>query len=289
MQEVYGLDIAPMRIEQPTLALPRVIPIVNPSVPLSRELPPWTYTIPIHHFIRKDGSAPSYIHHLKQHFAPGSQLILNFCSPDMFIEPIWSYSAGWWRSEWLYQFDAIIAINFSVYWDDPMMEVLSAIKRTMIVTKEIYEAGHKVIPLVIWYTEKETREQMDVLAANNIHTICCNFQYVAGAKIASWKHDLQVLETIALQYPNIRIICYGMSAAWVIHRAREILGDRLIIANGNIFFQAVKTSTSDRIGIFTKEMKNCLRLVNEGADQGRDWLRPLANNRLKPPLFQDRG
>ena len=283
LQGVGGLDIAPMRIHQPPIALPKVIPIVDPATPLVRELPPWTYAIPVSKFIRKDGSAPPYVYKLKELFAPGSQLILSFFCQDKFLEPVWTnYTSNWWQSEWMYQFDAVFAVNFSVYWDDPMMEILSAIKRTMIVTKEIADAGHKVIPIVIWYTEKETREQLDVLAANDVHTIVTCWQYVAGAQVASYKHDFAILEKIAVQYPNLRIICYGMSAAWVIHRAREILGNRLIIANGHIFFETVNAATaaSQRMNIFWREMKHFHRLVNEGADPSRDWLRPLG---IKPP------
>lgn len=281
------------------IALPSILPIVNSFTQEARSLlAPWTYVIPINTFIRQDNSVPDYVYRLRELFPEGSQLILSFCVQDQYIERIWegrtsggrAGSPGWgrrqfWRSSWFDQFDAVMGVNYSVYWPDPQMEIMYAIRRTMITTQEMDEAGLNVLPLVIWYTDKEAWPQLDCYVKQGADTVVVNFQYVSGAQIASYKHDLPILEAIARAYPHLRVICYGIQAPYVIDEARRILGpERLVIAAAGPLFTAIKSpvGVNQKRQIFQEGVSRIARIIREGADPTRDFIRPIFRRASAP-------
>lgn len=290
LNSTKGLYPGPVHLRNAhPMELPRVIPIVKSWI--SRVTPmysPRTYMIPINAFLSTKNTVPESVYNLKQFFPEGSQLILSFCVEDKWLENIWTGTSRmtpanarrlFWRQPWFDQFDAVLGVNFSVYWADPQMEINYAIKRTMVTTQEMDDAGINVIPLVIWWTDKEAWPQLDCYVKNGIDTIAINFQYVAGAQVASYKHDMQILEAIAKAYPNLRVICYGLSAPYVIDEARLILGtDRLTIVTGFPYIDAVRNPVADPLAkkeIFTAHLRRLERLVREGADPSRDFMRDI--------------
>ncbi len=297
LTQTQGLYPGPVYLQnQKDIALPKVLPIVKSftGVAFKDFFPKWTYVIPINAFLRKDLTVPDAVYRLRTFFPEGSQLILSFCVQDRFIERIWSGAPAtkkgrgmnrhaFWSKEWLKQFDAIISVNYSVYWSDPQMEIHYAIRRTMMTTQEIDDNGLNVIPLVIWYTDKEAWPQLDCYVKNGVNTIAINFQYVAGAQMASYEHDMRILHAIAKSYPHLRIICYGISAPYAIHAARRILGpDRLVIVTAHPYMDAIRAPVpaTARRSIFTEHLGRLTRIVAEGADPSRDFMRTGLNNML---------
>lgn len=296
-----GLLPGPIHLENyKSLALPKVMPIIKTfwseatgDSPMAL-YPKWTYVIPINSFLRRDLTVPERIYRLRDFFPEGSQLILSFCVQDRFIEDIWRGApsskrsrgmtrGAFWKKEWFKQFDAAIGVNYSVYWADPQMEMHYAIRRTMMTTQEMDDNGINVIPLVIWYTDKEAWPQLDCYVKNGVDTVVINFQYVSGAQVASYEHDMRILHAIAKSYPHLRVICYGISAPYAINAARRILGpDRLCIITGHPYIDAIRAPVPElqKKEIFMGHLSKLTRIVKEGADPNRDFMRSSLDNML---------
>lgn len=290
LTETQGLYSAGVHLRNyEPLAMPRLLPIVKEWSGPSKVIlqgPPRTYVIPVNRLITSKNQPTLAALRLRESFPEGSRLILSFCVQDEWIERIWSgvdrqnnsviKRTDFWKQPWLKQFDAVLSVNYSVYWNDPQMEIMYAIRRTVVTTGEIDAAGHNVIPLVIWYTAKEAMPQMEMWARQGVDLVAVNMQYVMGAQVASYRHDLLVLRKLALAYPQMRFLLYGVSAPYVIDLARRLIGpDRICIATGFPFLDSLRAPVpyDQKAAIFADHIRNLDQVVRNGADPARHSMR----------------
>jgi hypothetical protein len=265
MHDVGSLDLWADLRDQPSLSLPRYVPSVKIQQKMRTHLPPWTYTIAINDLIRSNGHPREVAYCVRDFFPEGSQLILNFFSEDRYLEPIWTRGADFWEAEWLSQFDAIVAVNYSLYLDDSSFEIMHSLRRSYVAAQEIHDAGHTIIPLLSYVSEKQLFEQIEALSASNVHTVCVNMQVVEGARATYQRQSVEFLRRVAELTPW-RLIAHGVAREEVILELAEIFGERLILSNSDPFFWAMRRPTGGRSRVFSDGLKRYLTLA-----EGRPW------------------
>ena len=240
---------------QRPVSLPRYVPAVKPREKMRGSLPPWTYTVTVSDLIRADGRPRAVAYRVRDFFPAGSQLILNFFCEDHYLERIWTIGPEFFEGAWLSQFDAIIATNYSLYADDSSFEILHSLKRSYMAAQEIYDAGHTVIPLLSYVSEKQLAEQLETLGASGVHTVCVNLQVVEGEKAAYQRKNVEFIRHIA-HFTPWRVIAYGIARRQIIAELAGILGERLVVANSDPYFRAMRRHAGRRARTFADGLEH---------------------------------
>lgn len=249
---------------QRPLSLPRYIPAVKPRSKMAAALPRWTYTISVNDLIRTTGTPREVAYRVREFFPKGSQLLLNFFGEDRYLEPIWTRGASFWDPEgegsWLSQFDAIVAVNYSLYLDDSSFEIMHSLRRSYMAAQEIHDAGHTVIPLLSYVSEKQLAEQVEALMASGVETVCVNLQVVEGEKLSYQRKNIEYLGHIARNTPW-RLIAYGLARRELVDELAGMFGDRLVLSNSGPYFHAMRRHKGQRRRTFTEELRSFTRLA----------------------------
>lgn len=246
---------------QPEISLPRYVPSVKVREKMRGSLVPWTYTITVSDLIRTDGSPREVAYRVRNFFPEGSQLVLNFFCEDHYLEPIWTMGPEFFAQEWLDQFDAIIATNYSLYEDDSSFEIMHSLKRSYMSAQEIRDAGRTVIPLLSYVTMKQAVEQIEALAASEVHTVAINMQVVEGEKATFQRENVEIMRYIASR-TNWRVIAHGISRKDIISELCPIFGDRLVVSNADPYFQAMRRHKGQRSKTLRDGMRRYLGLAS---------------------------
>lgn len=263
LANVGSFDLTPLRVAQRPAKdweLPRYIPKIVPSAgfPLGVDIPKWTYAMSYHTLTqRKDVICDrEWVQDLRKMFPEGSQLILDFFSPDTIVDPIWNmYSQQgipFWDQKVFENFDAIIAVNNSVYIDDPMMMRHVSLKRTMMSAQEIYDAGHNVIPMMCWGSELELQRQIESIAGQmeRVNTVALQLHMISLDRVAALKWNIELIYK-HLRHTPWRILINGLTSAWAIRELRRVFsadgGDpnRLVFMNANSWMNTVKLNVAN--------------------------------------------
>ena len=246
---------------QPEISLPRYVPSVKAREKMRGALPKWTYTITVSDLIRADGSPREIAHRVRSFFPEGSQLVLNFFCEDRYLEPIWTMGPEFFAQEWLDQFDAIIAVNYSLYEDDSSFEIMHSLKRSYMSAQEIHDTGHTVIPLLSYVTMKQAVEQVEALGASEVHTVAINMQVVEGEKATFQKENVEIMRHIAFR-TDWRVIAHGIARQDVIGELFSIFGDRLVLSNADPYFRAMRRHKGQRAATLRDGMRRYLGLAS---------------------------
>ena len=246
---------------QPEILLPRYVPSVKAREKMRGALPKWTYTITVSDLIRADGSPREVAHRVRSFFPEDSQLILNFFCEDRYLEPIWTMGPEFFAQEWLGQFDAIIASNYSLYEDDSSFEIMHSLKRSYMSAQEIRDAGHTVIPLLSYVTMKQAVEQVEALGASQVHTVAINMQVVEGEKATFQRENVEIMSYIAAR-TNWRVIAYGISRTDIICDLWPVFGERLVVSNADPYFRAMRRHKGQRAKTLRDGMRRYLGLAS---------------------------
>lgn len=251
---------------QRSVSLPRYIPAVKPREKMRGSLPAWTYTIAVSDLIRADGSPREVAYRVREFFPVGTQLVLNFFCEDHYLERIWRVGPEFFEGEWLNQFDALIGVNYSLYADDSSFEIMHSLRRSYMSSQEIYDAGHTLIPLLSYVTEKQLAEQLEVLGASELNTVCVNMQVVEGEKAAYQRRNVEMMAHIA-EMTDWRVLAYGIARADVIAELSAIFGERLVIANSDPYFRAMRRHKGQRKHVFSEGIRRYLQLSDPEQDK----------------------
>lgn len=244
--DVGSLDLWVDLEGQPNLALPRFIPAVKAREKMRGHFARWTYTIAINDLIRTDGTPREVAHRVRSFFPEGSQLILNFFCEDRYLEPIWTMGASFWEGEWLKQFDAIMGVNYSLYTDDSSFEIMHSQKRTVWSAQEIHDAGHTVIPLLAYVSMAQLHEQFEAYGASNVNTVVVNMQVLDQAvKARMQEENVECMRYLA-ENTDWRVIAHGIARTETIRELAGIFGERLVVANADPFFHAMRRHRGSR-------------------------------------------
>jgi hypothetical protein len=276
-RDLWQADVGTLDLElwidrQPPLALPRFIPNVKLRDRMRGALIPWTYTVAVSDVIRADGTPRDVAYHVRDYFPEGSQVILNFFCEDHYLEPVWTLGAAFWEGEWLRLFDAIVAVNYSLYADDASFEIMHSLKRSQISAQEIHDAGHPVIPLLSYIDEKQVYELLENYGASGLHTVAINMQVVGartGEKLSFQKENVRLMRHIA-RHTDWRVLAYGIARRELVGELAEIFGDRLVTSNASAYFDVMRKPmpTSERRARFTGEIRK-YQAMTEGRTANR--------------------
>lgn len=259
--DVGSLDLWVDLRGQSRISLPRYVPSVKVREKMRGALPPWTYTIAVSDLIRADGSPREVAHRVRSFFPEGSQLILNFFCEDRYLEPIWTMGPDFFAQEWLGQFDAIMAVNYSLYLDDSSFEIMHSLKRSHMSAQEIHEAGHAIIPLLSYVSMKQAVEQVEALGASEVDTVVINMQVVEGEKATFQRQNVEIMRYIASR-TDWRVIAHGIARADVISELWSIFGDRLVVSNADPYFRAMRRHKGQRAGTMRDGMRRYTALAS---------------------------
>lgn len=280
LNNVGDLDLR-LRISQPPPEewplqrfLPRVVPYRNfPGF----DIPVGTYVIAYHKINKSIGRLPNleWLTGLKAMFPPGSKLILDFCIPDVYLDPIWSFSKQeFWGHPIMEQFDAIIAPNFSSYIDDPPIQRLLCEKMCTVSAQEAHDMGRTVIPMLCWVTEDGLRRQLDAIGAlyPRVHTVYVQIQSIGVGRVAELWKQFDYLEKYLAPLP-FRYIINGCTSGWGVRELCRIFPrGNFHLVNGNAWMDVVRTSAPD---VRKAEM------FNEAITKFDTWAR---GDDLPPPM-----
>lgn len=133
-------------------------------------------------------------------------------------------------------------------------------------SQEIYDSGHTLIPLLSYVTEKQLAEQLEVLGASELDTVCVNMQVVEGEKAAYQRRNVEMMAHIA-RMTDWRVLAYGIARADVIEELSEIFGERLLIANSDPYFRAMRRHKGQRKHVFSDGIRRYLDLADPDQDE----------------------
>jgi hypothetical protein len=256
--------------EQPALSLPAFVPSVKLRRRFADALVPWTYTVDVGDLIRTDGSPREAAHEVRSFFPEGSQVVLNFFCPDAYLEPIWTMGPEFWNGPWLRQFDAIVAVNYSLYADDSSFEIMHSLKRTQVSAQEIHDAGLPVVPLLSYIDEEQLHDLLESYGSCGLHTVAVNMQVVSRKKRAFQMENVRLLRVVAEQ-TDWRLFAHGVASAPVVAELQTLFGERLVTSNASPYFDVLRKPlpAAERRARFAGELRKHTAMT-----RGRRGARP---------------
>jgi len=151
-----------------------------------------------------------------------TQLVINFCSADMYVDYIWEDLDRSILEIAKFDADFVFGPNFSVYRNYPSFDSHLNLKRRFVALERLQAAGVRVVPSVVW-TEYSQRERvLDWLEANAVSAILRNFQTVSSTtETEQWRTMLDDLLHVRERFPSMRLFLAGCSSE---ARIRTIVG-----------------------------------------------------------------
>ncbi|GAB3435172.1 hypothetical protein [Flindersiella endophytica] len=216
------------------------------GVGLRRVFSPATYEI----YPRLRGRAA----HAALGLPPGQLALLVGYGEDPLVEAFWSRrhtgrlieqiaSQGW---------DLVLAPNYSIYGNWPRTEHLLNMRRSLLIAKELCDAGACAVPNVYWYRLEDLRRWATWISDTAPSAIAINLQTVRqGGDWESWTEP--GLYWLAEHLPpNVRVILTGLSRADRIALAVRLFGRRLIVVSQNPYQYALHGAVMTKQGRIDK-------------------------------------
>ena len=111
--------------------------------------------------------------------------VLQFYVKDRTLEGFWDNRKEIYKQLKEFDFEAVIAPNFSVYEDAPRLDHLYNIKRSSVVYNELLEAGFNATPDISWFNKIDLDQWIKEINEKNVKTIAFSFQTVGTRNRAS--------------------------------------------------------------------------------------------------------
>ena len=119
---------------------------------------------------------------------------------DRLIERMWGEQSRVFEAIAALEFDLVTAFNYSIWYDQPRMEHLVNLKRSLLTFERLQSLGVPVVPHVYWYNRVDLRRWADWLCANPVPAIALNLQ--TGRSQSVWKRLLDGLQWIGERFPK---------------------------------------------------------------------------------------
>lgn len=170
--------------------------------------------------------------------SPDKKVVLFMFGYDEMIEKIWTcqYKHNLWEEIAKMNFDVVAAPNYSIYGEHPRFEHLLNIRRNLLVTARMREAGINAIPNIYWWTEKDFDRNVEWIKHSGIEMIAVNTQTCRTAE--DWEFIVNGLRRTAEQVGDkVTVLINGLANPTRIKTAKEIL-PKVIFASRNVQVRA---------------------------------------------------
>jgi hypothetical protein len=191
-------------------------------------LQPMTYMIEYGELHRNPLSVPLEIKQLVPDYMPeGSRPILVFFGKREIVDGLWALT-DFWEKEWLNQFDAIVAPDFSAFSDDPKPQSLIGERMQQIFAEEGSRAGQNIIPNIAWVNEESFARQVELWSSQypKINTIHLG-AHATNVDKTTWAWcNIFAFEKYLKDLPHIRWLISGMTQGWQIRELNRIFPNK---------------------------------------------------------------
>ncbi|OPY61138.1 MAG: hypothetical protein A4E56_02245 [Pelotomaculum sp. PtaU1.Bin065] len=174
-----------------------------------------------------------------------TKIVLHMYIPDPPLEAFWRTREKFYPA--LREFDLVIAPNFSVYTDSPMLEHLINMKRSILVYSEMLAAGVKAILDVSWGAYTDLDRWSNFIQENNIPVVSTSIQTVGQNAGNSWREYLKGVCYLCRQISEktIIILC-GAGTAEKMWQIKSELKQQVVFLTTQPFLLARKGRMIDR-------------------------------------------
>lgn len=169
---------------------------------------------------------------------PSSRRILLGVAKDDLIERIWGQQDFVYDTIAALGFDLVTAFNYSISRNEPRLEHLVSLKRSLLTFERLQAAGVPAIPHVYWYSTPDLRRWAAWLSQNPVEMVAINLQ--TAKPETTWLRLLRGVEWIADNFPGrLRYLIIG-PCTWSRMRAIQQLLPRVTFSNKDAYVLATK-------------------------------------------------
>jgi len=228
INQVGGFD-PHSKIIQPPLAESPMSGVIPRMIARGEKLPyplsPGTYIVDYPSLNSNASKLPerSWVPDLKERFPDDSKLLLSFFGSRSLTVGLWVLT-GFWRAEFLSQFDGVLLPDFSNFADDSWPQSLIGERMMQVFGEEGSAAGTTIIPTIAWASEASLRRQVELWVSqypyiNTIHLDCYGADVDRVKWIWRW---LYAIEKYCQPHQHIRWLVSGITTGWGIRELNEM-------------------------------------------------------------------
>jgi hypothetical protein len=198
-----------------------------------------------------------------------TKLILHFFAKDDLLEVIWRFQDKDWgggKNIWQvfaeFGFDAVIPVNYSCFGNQPRMEHVLNVKRSILSAESLSKVGIPVIMDLMWHSDVDFDRLLAWGLSRNVQWYSMNFQTL---RKGNWALPLiiELLEKVFMSNPNAKVIANGISDEKRIKAIWSKFGDKVVVSNFSAFVKSAQT------GLVYDE--KCKKWVKTGQDKVECW------------------
>lgn len=157
---------------------------------------------------------------------------------DDLIERMWGQQSDIYEVIAALNFSLVTAINYSVWYDEPRLEHLVNLKRSLITLQRLQAVGVPVIPHVYWHNTLDLRRWANWLSQNEMRMIAINLQ--TAREETMWARLLEGIEWMGDNFPrHTQYLIIGPSTSARMSQIRRALG-QVTFCNKDAYILATK-------------------------------------------------
>jgi hypothetical protein len=160
---------------------------------------------------------------------------------DPLVEAFWTrrHTRGLIEQIAAQGWDLVLAPNYSIYGSWPRTEHLLNMRRSLLVAKELCDAGVTAVPNVYWYRLEDLRRWAAWITETAPTAVAINLQTVRqGGEWESWTEPGLYWLAEHLR-EGVRVILTGLSRADRLALAVQLFGQRLVVVSQNAYQYAL--------------------------------------------------
>ena len=183
----------------------------------------------------------------------------------------------WWthRYKWVTQakpvYDAALAPNFSVYGNQPRMENLYNMRRSLVAANLLETSGIPAVVNIYWYRNEDLTRWVEWLNEYTPDAVAHNLTTYRRSE-TEWKTHLPGLKLLSLKAPQgIKWLFYGTRTKHVLRALSDLFGDYTLVSAAPVMM----AKKGQILGADGKEHKGGARYYEAStliAEQLESWL-----------------